>query len=231
MVAGLAVVRANNGKPEDGQGKYADLTSLWWQWAYGQETAFDGSGNITNPILDDNGAYATVGQENGIGPDNKLFFLAGDFGGAVTRTVTVPKGKDLFFPVVNFEVDNVAFPPVFFTNFTVPQLRAMAKASIDAAAGLLVTLDGTDITSTIFRTKSPTFAYTLPDEDTIYDFLYTPAVMSSFDGMTIHPAVSDGYWCFISHTALAPGVHELHFEGGIPSAGFSLDVTYELTIP
>lgn len=64
---------------------YGNLTAQWWQWVYAQE-AVDVGGTNTNPLLDSTGAYATVGQENGIGPGDKFFFLTGTFGGDDTQT-------------------------------------------------------------------------------------------------------------------------------------------------
>src|SRR5262245_59664768 len=104
LTALFAMMVAAPGQAQDG-GKYGNLTALWWQWVNAQP-AVDVGGTNTNPVLDSTGAYATVGQENGIGPGNKFFFLAGTFGGEVTRTVTVPRGKALFFPVLNYEADN-----------------------------------------------------------------------------------------------------------------------------
>ena len=62
------------------QGKYGNLTAQWWQWVNAQP-AVDLDGTNTNPVLDSTGEYATAGQEDGIGPGNKFFFLAGTFGG------------------------------------------------------------------------------------------------------------------------------------------------------
>ena len=214
----MRVAADDNGKREKGEGKYADLTATWWQWVFAQP-AVDVGGTNTNAVLDSTGAFAANLQADGIGPANKFFFLAGTFGGNATRTVTVPHGKALFFPVLNTDVDNASDPP---TNFTVPQLRAIAKANIDAATSTFAFLNGEPVT--IFRTKSPTFSYTLPAEDSIYAYfgLFGP----QFEG-TVKPAVSDGYWAVIP--PLAPGEYVLEF-GGATSDGFSLDVTYLLTI-
>jgi hypothetical protein len=208
-----------NGKQEGGEGKYADLTAVWWQWALGQP-AVDVDGTNTNPVLDSTGEFAAAGQPNGIGPANKYFFLAGTFGGDVTRVVTVPKGKTLFFPVVNFEADNAVAPP---TNYTVPQLRALAAAQIDSVTSAFAELDGAPLQ--LFRTKSPTFAYTLPAENSIYE--YFGLIGPQFEG-TVKPAVSDGYWAVIP--PLPPGEYLLQF-GGANSSGFSNEVTYYLTVP
>lgn len=70
-----------------------------------------------------------AGQPAGIGPANKYFFLAGTFRRAGSpRTVTVPDGKTLFFPVFNFEADNAFDPP---TRLNVPELKAIAATNID----------------------------------------------------------------------------------------------------
>jgi hypothetical protein len=199
------------------QNDYGDLTARWWSWVYSRP-AIDVNGTNTNPVLDSTGEFAAVGQENGIGPGDKFFFLTGTFGGVVAREVTVPEGKALFFPIFNIEADNAVSPP---TDNGVPTLRAIAKANIDAATFLHAALDGKDVA--IFRSTSPTFDYTVPDEDSIYDYfgLFGP----QFEGR-IKPAVADGYWAYIP--PLAPGEYELKFQSA--ATGFSLDVTYDLTI-
>jgi hypothetical protein len=207
----------NNGKKQGGEGKYANLSALWWQWIYGQP-AIDVNGTNTNPVLDSTGASASAGQENGI---NKYFFLAGAFGGVATRTVTVPAGKALFFPVINSEWDNFpACSPT--TTHTVPELRAIAQGDIDSVTEKHASLDGVPLE--IFRTKSPTFGYTVPAENDIYSFLGCgdPRYAGG-----VKPAVADGYWSYLP--PLAPGEYTLNF-GGATSSGFSLDVTYHLTV-
>jgi hypothetical protein len=208
----------SNGKQEAGEGKYADLTATWWAWVFAQPAVPVGGTN-TNPVLDTTGTFATAGQENGIGPADKYFFLAGTFGGAVTRTVTVPKGKALFFPIVNFETDNDNAPP---TNNTVPQLRALAAANIDSipVGSLFARLNGEPVA--IFRTKSPTFSYTLPDQNSLYVFFGLPVPILAG---TVKPVVADGYWAFIP--PLPSGFYVLEF-GSLPS---NQDNTYHLTIP
>ncbi|MGE0416273.1 MAG: hypothetical protein AB7O80_05655 [Acetobacteraceae bacterium] len=68
----------------------ATLADQWWaEWAPPIPAA-------TNPILDQTGAFAGV---NNNGP---VFFLAGSGGsGNTTRTINVPAGVPLFFPIVN----------------------------------------------------------------------------------------------------------------------------------
>jgi hypothetical protein len=208
----------DNGNRQAGEGKYANLTALWWQWVLVQP-ALDIGGTNTNPVLDTTGAYALSGQEDGIGPGGKYIFLAGTFGGEAKRTVTVPAGKALFFPMATLEVDNANDPP---TDSTVPQLVAKVKAAIDAFIGYYARLDGKDLE--VFRTTSPVFSYTVPDENSIYD--YFGMVGPQFEGW-IKPAVSDGYWAVIP--PLPPGDYVLSF-GATSSSGFNLNVVYFLTV-
>jgi hypothetical protein len=118
----------NNGKQEDGEGKYANLTAVWEAWVFAQP-AVDIGGTNTNPAVDSTGEFAAVGQEDGIGPGNKFFFPAGTFGGDAVRTVTVPRGKALFFPVIASNFDNaVPFPevdPVFWTTWDVKLIQGL----------------------------------------------------------------------------------------------------------
>src|SRR5262249_5180929 len=67
---------------------YAQWGDRWWLWNYSIPLPF-------NPVQDTTGAYAGVGQS---GP---VWFLAGTSGGNVVRTIVVPPGKSLFFPIVN----------------------------------------------------------------------------------------------------------------------------------
>ena len=54
-----------------------------------------------NPLTDQTGQFGAVNQ-----PIGNVWFLAGNGGGATVRTVTIPAGKALFFPVANvFDVE------------------------------------------------------------------------------------------------------------------------------
>jgi hypothetical protein len=216
----LTPAGAKSAPKADHEGRYAKLTAIWWEWVYAQP-AIDVAGTNTNPVLDSTGAFADLGQEDGIGPGDKYFFLAGTFGGEVERHVTVPEGKRLFFPVINYEADNALDPP---THDKLPRLKELANANIDATilSSLYAKLNGRDLD--IFRTQSPPFDYSVPEEDGIFDYfgLFGP----QFEGR-IKPAVSDGYWSVIP--ALPAGEYVLEF-GGEKTDGFSVAVTYFLTV-
>lgn len=65
-----------------------ELAARWVQWAASTNTN-------SNPIADQTGGFALAGQ-----PDD-VWFLAGCFGGVVTRRCIIPANRKIFFPVFN----------------------------------------------------------------------------------------------------------------------------------
>ena len=193
----------DNGTRQDGQGKYAQLTAQWWQWILEQPVT-------GNPNLDTTGADAANGQ-----PGKGVFFLAGAFGGTVTRQFTVPANTALFLPLLNNLgiAPKPAPQPKPNTN-QVPQLRTLyAAPTIDSATGLHVTLDSVSLFGSVTRVKSPVFHFTEPDQDSLL-------------GPGTFTAVSDGYWLFLA--PLPPGTYVLNFGG--TSGGFTVDITDTITV-
>lgn len=112
-------------------------------------------------------------------------------------------------------------------NNKVPALRKMAGDFVDATASKYARLDGQPLQDV--RVKSPTFAYTVPDENSLYDYYaanYDPVYGGPQYQGTIQPVVSDGYWVAVG--PLAPGQHTIEFGGS--SSGFSLNLVYHLTV-
>ncbi|MGW7582213.1 signal protein [Kitasatospora sp. NPDC054768] len=66
----------------------AELQGRWWSWAAS-------SSSDSNPVSDPDGHLCARGQKGGV------WFLAGTFGGAVTRSCTVPAARPVAFPLVN----------------------------------------------------------------------------------------------------------------------------------
>jgi hypothetical protein len=202
---------ADNGKREDGQGKFAGWTAEWWQWVL--ELPVPG-----NPLFDETGENAYNSQ-----PNPKAFYLVGviNESGSATRHITIPSGTPLFGPLINIENDNIFYdPPV-----SVPQLRADAAALLETALYEL-TIDGDSRNEFVSRIKSPTFDYILPVEDNIYQFFGVDVAGR------IKPAVSDGYWFYIP--SLAPGEHTIKIGGQIgadpENPDFIVDITYHVYV-
>jgi hypothetical protein len=201
---------------------YADWGAQWWKWALSIPTPL-------NPLADPTGANAAQSQS---GP---VWFLAGTFCAnfpvgpgcnfaTATRTVSVPVGKALFFPILNSECSTFEG-----NGTTLADLTTCARFGGDNASGLVCEVDGEAIPNVAsFRATSGLFTWgPLPDNNILQGFgLDAPAGTTS-------PAVQDGFYVML--TPPCPGQHTIHFAGSIFDPGngallFGLDVTYHLTV-
>jgi hypothetical protein len=180
---------------------YAEWTAAWWQWALSPPKG-------ENPIVDNAGKFSERGQS---GP---VWFLAGNFGGKVTRKCSVPAGKVIFFPVLNQLGHDRS------DTAEEKDLRAFATTVADSARDLEVIADGKAlkdvkkyrVASALFTVQGPAKA-----EDEVF-----PGIAGK------HKAVSDGYWIMLK--PLAPGEHVIRFKGRFTAVPLELDVTYKLTV-
>jgi hypothetical protein len=192
---------------------YAEWAAAWWQWAFSIPKA-------TSPLLDQTGEYAALGQT---GP---VWFLAGTSGGYAERTVTVPKGKMLFFPILNYCWINV---PELGDNPWSPEQYALMRdflaAAIDSAVDLSCAIDGRAVQNIQdYRCHTPenlAFMVDIPEGD-IWDLVD----VYGLEPGTYGPSADDGIYLML--TPLSPGRHTIHFTGGV--GDFHLDVTYHLTV-
>jgi len=228
----------------------SQLTAAWWQWLYAIPAS-------KSPVFDATGANAYNGQ-----PFSRLFFLAGTFTtgpvngnivGQVTRKINVEQGTAFFFPLINFEADNIGCTPAlgevgngktscpFYPSGaqTVPELRAFAIQQINPVTGLYSKLTPTDATFTTPtgptfnlsqpRLLSPPFAYFLPPAPDNLQALGTGLTVSGI----VAPVVADGYYTFIPGT-LPPGYYKLEFGGEVPINSvpnyFEQIITYYITV-
>ncbi|MBL8188431.1 MAG: hypothetical protein JNK38_10510 [Acidobacteria bacterium] len=202
---------------------YQKLAADWWKWAFSFPTSI-------NPLFDETGSQAYLGDRGNV------FFLAGVYNvtGTATRTVTVPAGKPLFFPVLNSEYDNVLFRPPYLGGpitpppqpnpLSVPELYAASADVVALTSELHATVDGCSIPGLFsYRAKSAPFSFRLPATDNIYQFFGVDV------SGTVAPAITDGYWLFLQ--PLPPGNHTVNFGGtfGAP-VNFTLDITYHITV-
>ena len=99
VIAGPVPAQAKAVSPEivRHQALYRGLTYGQWQARWGQ-WAFSIPAD-QNPLFDETGAGASVGQS---GP---VWFLVGVFNdsGTASRVIQIPSGKALFFPILNTE--------------------------------------------------------------------------------------------------------------------------------
>lgn len=188
---------------------YAELGAAWLEWALAAPIA-------TNPILDPDGSYAAMGQSG------KVWFLAGTSGGPATRSITVPTGTALFFPIVNsFWVNTPEFGDPPWSAEQEAFARSYIAADIDTAVGLVLEIDGKSYAVTPeYRVPSTVGNCVLPVDNLFVYFGF--AVLPG-----PHECVVDGYWALLP--PLSVGEHTVRFAGGF-SSGFSLDVTFHVTV-
>jgi hypothetical protein len=187
---------------------YGEWSGAWWRWAFSIPVP-------ENPVLDTTGEYAAEGQS---GP---VWFLAGTFGGPAERTITVPPGKALFFPIYNYVWVNM---PEYGDNPWSEEQEAYArqlcKGQVDnAPAPLACEIDGHEVANiTAYRCQTPAggaYMVTLPDDSLWSVWGVAPG--------TYGPSVDDGYYLMLA--PLRDGTHTIHF-----SAGGYLDVTYHISV-
>ena len=181
------------------------LSAQWWQWVLPIPPA-------NNPLVDDDAPC-------GVAQSGPFFFLVGTQGGSADRTCTIPEGKSIFFPVINFfqTIDKVV-PAKGTANSptnTPGEVRKLTIGNIDQAHNLQASVDGVSINLDKARAKSPPFLFTLGD-DNIFG---APA--------GTYRALSDGYW--VALKPLSVGEHTIEFSGE-GAGGFSLHVVYHITV-
>jgi hypothetical protein len=187
---------------------YGEWCGAWTRWAYGIPADI-------NPILDLTGENAAVGQS---GP---VWFLAGTFGGPAERTVTIPAGKAIFFPIGQVGWVNT---PEFGDAPWSPEQEAYARGVIaeliDGLVDLTCQIDGHEVTNLdSFRFQTPPgkeYFVTMPENS-----IWLPAG-------TYGPAVDDGYWLMLA--PLPVGHHTIHFTAALAEGVNLLDVTYQVTV-
>jgi hypothetical protein len=184
----------------------AELSASWWKWAMS-------SPDEINPVQDISGANCQVGQQGNI------WFLAGGFGSSkIVRNCAIPKGKHIFFPIINM----VYYPARQMNGFTCEQARERAAVNNDKAIDLFVEVDGVSVKNPkLFRART---------EKCFDIFERIPQMSQPYNA---YPSASDGYW--IGLRPLTKGKHSLKFGGRYNSASSAeghmvQDIEYDLSV-
>ena len=207
---------------------YEQWSAAWLQWALSIPAA-------SNPIFDNTGAFAAVGQSG------KVWFLAGTSGTGevhhVDRNVIIPEDTALFFPIVNYfwlnlpeYVPKKGNPDPIWSEMQEAWVREVfLKPHVDTATDLDIEIDGQSIKDLEnFRFQSnPPVKINIPLGDIFGITLPKPDGLGLNPGL-YGPAVADGYWILLAPLSL--GRHTIHFKGGFVADGFSLEVTYHITV-
>jgi len=178
---------------------YKVLAAKWWQYLVSVPPS-------TNPILDNNSCDA---KQKGA-----VFYLVGTFGGSAERNCTIPQGKTIFFPVVNYFATLDKNDPHVDT---IAHLRKNVTDNINQAHDLQAKLDGININLENARAQSQPFPLRVP-KDNIFG---PPDIAGTY------LAISDGYW--VGLKPLSVGQHTIHFFGKLQNSDIG-PVTYHITV-
>jgi len=194
---------------------YGEWSGVWWQWALSIPAQ-------VTPFLDLDGAQCGTLQS---GP---VWFLAGTSGplSSVTRTCSIPSGRAILIPIMNFLNDYPCPEPPKFQPAPGQSIEAFlaqgAAAITDQIDVLEADLDGVPVVNLrAFRARSPLVGFTAaanlnrPDLD--------PCITGS-----PQLGVADGYWLLLK--PLSNGNHTLHIKGAISSSSITTEATYHLTV-
>jgi hypothetical protein len=185
---------------------YGEWSAKWWQWALSlpvdQNPFFDEGGNCSN------------GANGQLGP---VWFLTGviNVSGTAVRDCTVPAGKALFFPLINVDCSTLEADP--FHGDNEEELRACVTKDLFQFEDVFAEIDDVAVQDlNRYRVESPLFIFTVP-----------PSNVLGVDAGT-GQMISNGYYLMLA--PLPVGDHTIHFGGRFPNLGFSLDITYNLTV-
>ena len=171
----------------------ADWSRSWWQWA----AQFD---DDESPVADNTGRNCHLGQQG------EVWFLAGTYGSQRTiRKCTVPAGKYLFFPLINY----VVYPR---EGYSLSCGMAMNSASrqTNEVSSLVLELDGK-----LYKNLEAHRQWTRQCFD-----------LDELSGGGLEPAAANGYYIMLR--PLSRGTHTLNFGGILPD--MSQAVTYTLRV-
>jgi hypothetical protein len=180
---------------------FGQWTVRWWQWA----NSFPKAGSA---IFDSTGKYAHVNQR---GP---VWFLAGTAGENKTpmRKCTLPSGKSILFPVINYEINELEKPELKTRSLLIKH----------------VTEDINDIViknAIVDSVKIP--IYRIQSDPPIF-----PLVINENNPLGIRggstQAAADGYWVFLK--SISSGEHNIRFHGSCSGGTRTASAIYRLRI-
>lgn len=201
-----------NGNPNPGIAPnrgptYGNLNGDWWKWIFSIPAS-------ESPLFE-SGAVDISAHQSG-----NLWYLAGSWVGPVVRSGTVPAGKRIFAPIVNYINDypcpDPAFQPAPGESMEAFLLRT-GNDALGYPADIFLEIDGVPQQNLAdYRAASHLFTF---QADASWVGGGDPCITGE-----PQPAVAIGYSFLLE--PLTPGEHTLHF-GYLP---WGQDNTYHLTV-
>jgi hypothetical protein len=198
---------------------YGEWSARWWQWLVSIPAATNP--NLTSGIVD-----CTLGQSG------QVWFLGGSFGDkpSYTRSCTIESGKDLLVTPLTALFGELGPTPESDCpngpNACDPTLlRSSAAEGQDDPQLLEVRVDNAQVKNVDqYRVTSPVFSAFFPENAILPDSIVPGGTVPQGSH---GPLISDGY--FVLLKPLSPGPHTIHLKG-VSNGGFTVEVTYHLTV-
>lgn len=180
---------------------WEEWTMKWWRWFLSIST-------------EKHPAYDKTGEKSGVNQiDPYVWFLAGTTGGKAERVITIPTGKAVLLPVINFTTSYSENPELK----TEGELTSFVNGHMKDIAQKEAMVDGEKMTiSENHRVRTPSFEFSFPSSN----------VFGAREGMT--RGVGDGYWIFLK--PLTPGIHSIKTAGACMSGRVQISVEIKLIV-
>jgi hypothetical protein len=214
-------------KPQFGQ-TYKQWSATWIRWAFGMSVHSPPfTGRVTHPLVDLTGSACGAGQSGPVWYLGGAFFQVGVPNDApiVRNRCSVPRGKALFFPMLNATCTAVEGTGNG-CGASLAERQAIVGGLIDLVDPVQVDVDGRSLQipkGARVGAGGPGYCLTMAPDDLLTWIGETNIV----PGITCDTA-DDGYYAMLE--PLPAGRHVVHFRGEVPSFQFVLDVTYRLRV-
>lgn len=216
------------GKPS-AQTTYGELSARWFQWAY--SIPVHTGTVVTHPLTVPNAGQPDTAQ-CGLGQSGPVWFLGGAFAltgqtvdfGTISRACTVPRGRFLFYPVLNSSCTTVEIGSGCPRGVG-PQRKLIKRFTDEVDLKTLEsTVDGHPVPPVRVNVQKPPWRFTQPEDNLLASIGVANSHAGTFRG------VDDGYYVLVP--PLPPGPHTIVFGGTItdPDFTFTLHVTYTITV-
>jgi hypothetical protein len=194
---------------------YSQWSAAWWQWVFSIPAP-------NNPLLDQ------TGQNAGANQSGNVWFLAGNMGGTSERTVTVPSGKAIFFPILNTAYFGYPCDDRNLPGCEADQALEQANDIATMLSFITPSMDGATLACEIDRIPVRHLSRYRPESSAWYTLTAVDNNIFGYLPGPYHPCVDTGYYLMLA--PLSAGRHTIHFTGANSDGSFSLDVTYRLTV-
>jgi hypothetical protein len=166
----------------------AELSLLWWRWAASFEYG-------ESPVADRTGANCQL-KQNG-----SVWFLAGTYGSQRTvRKCAVPRGRFLFFPLINYVVIPCGGESGCSAAITCQEVKETARSITDNPSILVLEVDGERLTGLERQRQASPECFDMATAST---------------DSKIFPSAANGYYVMLA--PLKPGTHTINFGGILPA--------------